>query len=155
MAKAGDKGITLELPVDHVVAPKLEAGAATETLTSAMPPFGDRMGLDIGPEDRSRRYAERSRRREDGRLERPDGRVRDRRRSRSGTIAVARAVADVKGTTVIGGGDSIAAVAKAGRHRPDHPHLHRRRRVARVPRRAELPGAVAGRGDGAARIDRR
>ena len=31
-----------------------------------------------------------------------------------GTIEVARAVADVKGTTVIGGGDSIAAVAKAG-----------------------------------------
>ena len=31
-----------------------------------------------------------------------------------GTIEVAKAVADVKGTTVIGGGDSIAAVAKAG-----------------------------------------
>ena len=31
-----------------------------------------------------------------------------------GTIEVARAVAEVKGTTVIGGGDSIAAVAKAG-----------------------------------------
>ena len=32
----------------------------------------------------------------------------------TGTIEVARAVADVKGITVIGGGDSIAAVAKAG-----------------------------------------
>ena len=32
----------------------------------------------------------------------------------AGTIEVAKAVADVKGTTVIGGGDSIAAVAKAG-----------------------------------------
>jgi len=31
-----------------------------------------------------------------------------------GTMAVARAVADVKGTTIIGGGDSIAAVTKAG-----------------------------------------
>ena len=31
-----------------------------------------------------------------------------------GTIEIAKAVADVKGTTVIGGGDSIAAVAKAG-----------------------------------------
>jgi phosphoglycerate kinase len=31
-----------------------------------------------------------------------------------GTIAVAKAVADVKGTTIVGGGDSIAAVKKAG-----------------------------------------
>jgi phosphoglycerate kinase len=31
-----------------------------------------------------------------------------------GTMAVAQAVADVKGTTIIGGGDSIAAVKKAG-----------------------------------------
>jgi len=31
-----------------------------------------------------------------------------------GTIAVANAVAEVKGTTIVGGGDSIAAVKKAG-----------------------------------------
>ena len=31
-----------------------------------------------------------------------------------GTIAVANAVAQVKGTTIIGGGDSIAAITKAG-----------------------------------------
>jgi phosphoglycerate kinase len=32
----------------------------------------------------------------------------------AGTNAVARAVANVKGTTIIGGGDSIAAIRKAG-----------------------------------------
>jgi phosphoglycerate kinase len=32
----------------------------------------------------------------------------------NGTMAVARAVAEVRGTTIIGGGDSIAAVKKAG-----------------------------------------
>jgi len=31
-----------------------------------------------------------------------------------GTMAVARAIAEVHGTTIIGGGDSIAAVKKAG-----------------------------------------
>ena len=34
---------------DHVVAPKLEAGAATETLPVGDAEIGDRMGLDIGP----------------------------------------------------------------------------------------------------------
>ena len=46
-----------------------------------------------------------------------------------GTIEVAKAVADVKGTTVIGGGDSIAAVAKAGvtdRSRTSRPAAARR-----------------------------
>ena len=32
----------------------------------------------------------------------------------TGTIGVARAVADVTGTTIIGGGDSVAAVTRAG-----------------------------------------
>jgi phosphoglycerate kinase len=31
-----------------------------------------------------------------------------------GTIGVAKAVADVKGTTIIGGGDSVSAVTRAG-----------------------------------------
>ena len=42
-------GSRLELPVDHVVAPKLEAGAPAETLEVGDPAIGDRMGLDIGP----------------------------------------------------------------------------------------------------------
>ena len=58
-------------------------------------------------------YAAALRDAQDGRVERADGRVRD-RRVRAGTIAVARAVADVQGTTIVGGGDSIAAVKKAG-----------------------------------------
>src|SRR5687767_2480524 len=47
--KAKERGLRLELPVDHVVAPKLEAGAPAETLTVEDPAIGDRMGLDIGP----------------------------------------------------------------------------------------------------------
>src|SRR5205814_3463073 len=48
-ARAGARGLRFELPVDHVVAPKLEAGAPSETLDVGDPAIGDRMGLDIGP----------------------------------------------------------------------------------------------------------
>jgi hypothetical protein len=58
----------------------------------------------------------------------------------AGTHGVAGAVAACDGTTIIGGGDSIAAVAKAGVAEPHHAHLDRRRRVARVPRRADAAG---------------
>ena len=46
----------------------------------------------------------------------------------------------VKGTTIVGGGDSIAAVKKAGVAVTRHAHLDRRRRVAGVPRRPDAAG---------------
>src|SRR6187399_1081591 len=49
LARAQARGITLALPVDHVVAPKLEAGAPAETILVDDAKIGDRMGLDIGP----------------------------------------------------------------------------------------------------------
>ncbi|HXG88950.1 MAG TPA: phosphoglycerate kinase, partial [Vicinamibacterales bacterium] len=47
-AKARD--VELTLPVDHVVADKMEAGVATEVLKVNDAAIGQRMGLDIGPE---------------------------------------------------------------------------------------------------------
>jgi phosphoglycerate kinase len=44
----GQRGLQLLLPVDHVVAPKLEAGVPVETLGVGDPAIGDRMGLDMG-----------------------------------------------------------------------------------------------------------
>ena len=69
------RGVVLQLPVDHVVADSIDAAAKTEVLKVGDAAIGDRMGLDIGPESAApvRGFA---RRREDGGLERPDGRVR-------------------------------------------------------------------------------
>ena len=98
--------------VDHVVAPKLEAGAPTETLDVTDPAIGDRMGLDIGPKtiDVYRSVIAGAK---TVIWNGPMG-VFEIDAFAKGTIEVAKAVAAVKGTTVIGGGDSIAAVAKAG-----------------------------------------
>lgn len=112
LAKADARGLQLGLPVDHVVADKLEAGAAHETLDVTDPGIGERMGLDIGP----RTIAEYAGMIKDAKTivwNGPMG-VFEIPEFANGTNAVARAVADVKGTTIVGGGDSIAAVNQAG-----------------------------------------
>ena len=112
MAQAKKRGLELLLPADHVVASKLEAGAATEELPVGDPEIGDRMGLDIGPVTVSA-YTHALRDARTVVWNGPMG-VFEIDAFAQGTIAVALAVADVKGTTIVGGGDSIAAVAKAG-----------------------------------------
>jgi phosphoglycerate kinase len=110
--RARERGLRLELPVDHVVAPKLEAGAPSELLDVTDPAIGDRMGLDIGPKTivtyRSVIAGAKT-----VVWNGPMG-VFEIDTFAKGTLEVAKAVAEVNGTTVIGGGDSIAAVAKAG-----------------------------------------
>jgi phosphoglycerate kinase len=110
--QAADRKLRFELPVDHVVAPKLEAGAPSETLDVGDAAIGDRMGLDIGPKTIAL-YRSIIAGATTVTWNGPMG-VFEIDAFAKGTIEVARAVADVKGTTVIGGGDSIAAVAKAG-----------------------------------------
>ncbi|MCC7008851.1 MAG: phosphoglycerate kinase [Acidobacteria bacterium] len=111
-ARAAAHGITVELPVDHVVAPKLEAGAPAATLAVGDPAIGDRMGLDIGPETVAR-YADVIGRAKTVVWNGPMG-VFEIPAFANGTIGVAKAVANVHGTTIIGGGDSVAAVTQAG-----------------------------------------
>ena len=109
---AKGRRLSFELPVDHVVATTIEAGAPSEVLSSDDPKIGDRMGLDIGPKTIAR-YREILSSAKTVTWNGPMGvfEVNDFAR---GTIEIAKAVANVSGTTVIGGGDSIAAVAKAG-----------------------------------------
>jgi phosphoglycerate kinase len=112
LARSSTRGLALELPVDHVVAPALEAGVPTETLDVTDPAIGDRMGLDIGPAtvDRYRRVIQGAR---TVVWNGPMG-VFEIEAFAAGTIGIAKAVAAVQGTTIIGGGDSVAAVTQAG-----------------------------------------
>jgi phosphoglycerate kinase len=112
LERAKARGLALLLPVDHVVAPKLEAGVPTETLGVDDPKIGDRMGLDIGPRT-AKAYAEALQDAHTVVWNGPMG-VFEIDAFAQGTIAVAQAVANTKGTTIVGGGDSIAAVKKAG-----------------------------------------
>ena len=112
LERAKARGLALLLPVDHVVAPKPEAGVPTETLGVDDPKIGDRMGLDIGPRT-AKAYAEALHDAHTVVWNGPMG-VFEIDAFAQGTIAVAQAVASAKGTTIVGGGDSIAAVKKAG-----------------------------------------
>jgi phosphoglycerate kinase len=110
--KARELGVRLELPVDHVVAPALDANAPHQTLAIDDRAIADRMGLDIGPKT-VQVYADILTTARTVVWNGPMG-VFEIDAFSSGTMAIAQAVAKVKGTTIIGGGDSIAAVHKAG-----------------------------------------
>lgn len=110
LAKASDRGVDLLLPTDHVVAARLAEDAEAE-LSDIDVPDG-RMALDIGPATRAR-YAERIAGARTVVWNGPMG-VFEMARFRTGTESVGRAVADCPGTTVVGGGDSVAAVQLLG-----------------------------------------
>ena len=112
VARAKSRGVQLELPIDHVVATKLEAGAPTAVLDVADPAIGERMGLDIGPKTAAR-YAAVIAGAKTVVWNGPMG-VFEIPEFAKGTETVARAVASVDGTTIVGGGDSIAAINKMG-----------------------------------------
>jgi phosphoglycerate kinase len=106
------RGVRFELPVDHVVADKVDASAETAVLKVGDPRIGERLGLDIGPATVVAYQAAIAPAKTvvwNG----PMG-VFEIPAFAAGTNAVAKAVAAVDGTTIIGGGDSISAVKKAG-----------------------------------------
>lgn len=106
------RGVALTLPVDHVVADRLDASAATAVLQVSDHDLGQRMGLDIGPETTAL-YASIIQTAKTVVWNGPMG-VFELAPFAAGTMGVARAVAEVQGTTIIGGGDSVAAVNAAG-----------------------------------------
>jgi len=110
LAKASTKNVSIELPVDHLVAPGLESAASQVISITETPP--DQMGLDIGPET-IRRYSGIIRQAKTIVWNGPMG-VFENPKFASGTFAIARAVADSNAYSIVGGGDSAAAVAQSG-----------------------------------------
>jgi phosphoglycerate kinase len=104
-------GSKLVLPSDHVVAAAFAADAEQKVLPAREVPEGW-MGLDIGPETRTQ-YAERVREAKVIVWNGPLG-VFEMPPFAKGTLAMAQALADSKGTTIVGGGDSVAAVTQMG-----------------------------------------
>lgn len=112
MDKAERNGVELLLPVDVVVADAIDEAAATQVVSACDIP-ADSMGLDIGPET-ARSYADAIAKAQCVFWNGPMG-VFEMKPFEAGTRAVAMAVADnADADTVIGGGDSVAAVNKFG-----------------------------------------
>jgi phosphoglycerate kinase len=105
------RSISLHLPTDHVVAEKVDPAAKAEVV-SALPIPLDRLGVDIGPATRAT-YASEIGRAKTIVWNGPMG-VFEIDQFAEGTLAVARAVAASSAVSIVGGGDSVAAVHKAG-----------------------------------------
>jgi phosphoglycerate kinase len=112
LSHAQARGVQLLLPVDHVVADAIDAAAHTAVLEVRDPAIGDRMGLDIGP-GTAHLFADVLKDAKTVVWNGPMG-VFEMAPFAAGTMAIAHACAAVQGTTIIGGGDSVAAVNAAG-----------------------------------------
>lgn len=109
LERCAERGTKVLLPVDHVVATALKPDAETRIVGSIEDGW---MGLDIGPATVAAFAAEIAGAKTvfwNG----PMG-VFEMAPFAKGTLGVAQAIADCQGYTVVGGGDSAAAVAQAG-----------------------------------------
>ena len=108
LQKAGER---IVLPVDHVVAEKYDAEAASKVVDNDAIP-ADWMGLDIGPKS-AEKFAQIVKSAGTVVWNGPMG-VFEFDKFAGGTKAVAEAMAACEGVTVIGGGDSASAIEKLG-----------------------------------------
>jgi len=111
LERAKTKDIRFELPLDHVIGRELKEGTEFKTTSGPAIPAGW-MGLDVGPKT----------------LEAYEAQIRGAKTVlwngplgafeiapfERGTVEIARALAKCQGMTVVGGGDSLAAVKVAG-----------------------------------------
>jgi phosphoglycerate kinase len=112
LARASKAGVKVLLPVDHLAADKPEAGARTQIVSADAFP-DDMLGVDIGPKT-AELYAKEIAAARTVLWNGPMG-IFEIDAFSKGTMAIADALAASKGTTVVGGGDSVAALARAGK----------------------------------------
>lgn len=111
LKKAEEKGVKILLPVDNVVTDHFGEDAKGEVVASNAIP-DDRMGMDIGPKTEAL-YAEAVAKAATVFWNGPMG-VFEMNQFAHGTEVVAKAIADSSCTSIIGGGDSVAAINKFG-----------------------------------------
>jgi phosphoglycerate kinase len=111
LAKARAAGVEVLLPVDHRVAPACDEKAVAEPVDGVDVPDG-RMALDIGPKTEAL-FRDRIAKAKTVIWNGPMG-VFELKAFAGGTLAVAKAVAEASAVTVVGGGDSVAAVNEFG-----------------------------------------
>jgi phosphoglycerate kinase len=108
---AKEKKVNFYLPTDHIVASAIEPEAESQTMASFSIP-SDLMGLDIGPKT-VETYTEIIAQAQTIFWNGPMG-VFEIDKFSQGTLKIAKAVADSEALSIVGGGDSVAAVYKAG-----------------------------------------
>jgi phosphoglycerate kinase len=109
--KAKEKGVNFLLPVDHVVADKFDAAAEAVTTEGVNIPAGY-MGLDIGPKT-IKLFSDAVKNAKTVIWNGPVG-VFEFEKFAAGTKAIAKALSETDAVTIIGGGDSAAAVNQLG-----------------------------------------
>ena len=113
LAQASEKGVHFVLPSDHVTAAAVAEDAEMEIIKD-FPIPDNLMALDIGPET-IKNYSEIISRAKTIFWNGPMG-VFEIDKFAQGTIKVAETVADSDSLSIVGGGDSVAAIFKAGVH---------------------------------------
>ncbi|EMT38498.1 phosphoglycerate kinase [Thermoanaerobacter thermohydrosulfuricus] len=111
MEKAKQKGVNLMLPVDTVIAKELKSGVPYEVVDIDKMPQ-DQIGVDIGPKT-IEEYSKVIKRAMTVVWNGPMG-VFEIPEFAKGTEAIAKALSECKGTTIVGGGDSAAAIEQLG-----------------------------------------
>jgi phosphoglycerate kinase len=111
LLKAKSRNVDILLPGDHVIVQEVDADAPTRIVATGEVPEGWK-AVDIGPDTRSL-YAERVSQARTVFWNGPMG-IFEIDAFAAGTEGLAQAVAQSSATSVVGGGDSVAAVRKAG-----------------------------------------